>query len=163
MESNDAVVQVKLSANHPSGSDWVTLGSFQIKRSDERLSPESEESGDETPALSDDQVREQAAARLGDAVAEGMLERLVRVQLAHGPKGKHKESFRIKIVNESPLILNGLALGGVVADDDRPPSVLAGVCLPPLKSMTVPASAEMVGRLHLDKRLRVLAVDLSGL
>ena len=45
-----------------------------------------------------------------------MLARLVRVQLAHGPKGKHKESFRIKIVNESPLILNGVALGGSEAE-----------------------------------------------
>ena len=92
-----------------------------------------------------------------------MLGRLVQVKLAQGPKGKHKDSFRIKIVNESPLILNGLALGGVEAGADRPPSVLAGVCLPPLKSMTVPATAEMVGRLHLDEGLRVLAVDLSGL
>ena len=110
--SSDAGVDVKLSANHPSGTDWVALGGFPIKRSDERPGPESEDSAPETPALSQDQERERAAARLGDAVAEGMLERLVRVQLAHGPKGKHKESFRIKIVNESPLILNGVALGG---------------------------------------------------
>ena len=61
------------------------------------------------------------------------------------------------------MILNGLALGGSEVSEDNPPSVLAGLSLPPLKSLTVPASAEMVERLHMKDGVRVLAADLSGL
>jgi hypothetical protein len=35
--------------------------------------------------------------------------------------------------------------------------------LPPLKSLTLPASAEMVDRLRLKKGVQVVAADLSGL
>jgi hypothetical protein len=92
-----------------------------------------------------------------------MLGSVVRVRLTRGPKVKGKDSFRIKIVNDSPLILNGLALGGAKVGVDNPPSVLAGLSLPPLKSLTVPASPEMFERLHLKDGVRVFAVDLSGL
>jgi hypothetical protein len=149
---SDASVEVKLAGSHPSGTEWVPFGSFRIKRSDLIPSP-----APETPK------REEEAARLGDQVAEGMLVRLVRVQLARGPKVKGKETFQIKIVNESPMILNGLALAGLNDQAEEPPSVLAGLSVPPLKSLTVPASAEMVERLHLKDGGRLLAADLSGL
>jgi hypothetical protein len=158
---SEEAIDVKLGGSHPSGTDWVAIGNFRIKRSD--LAPVAEDSTKETPAPTIEQQRERASARLGDAVAEGMLARLVRVQLSRGPKDKGKETFRIKIVNQSPMILNGLALSGKEARDATPPSVLAGLCLPPLKSLTVPASAEMVERLRLKDGGRVLAADLSGL
>ena len=56
---------------------------------------------------------------------------LVRVQLSRGPRVKGKESFKIKIVNDSPMILNGLALGGHEVSAETPPSVLAGLCPSP--------------------------------
>jgi hypothetical protein len=161
LEVSGSSVSVKLTASHPSGTDWVSLGTFRIKRSD--LKPFPANSSRETPTLTSEQERQRESARLGDAVAEAILGRLVRASLSHGPKIKGKESFRITIVNESPMILNGLALGGPEMRDDAPPSVVAGLSLPPLKSLTLPASAEMVGRLHLKDGLRVLAADLSGL
>ena len=91
------------------------------------------------------------------------LKRLVRVHLSRGPRVKGKESFKIKIVNDSPMILNGLALGGAEVSGEESPSVLAGFCLPPLKSLTVPATCEMVERHHLKDGVRVLAADLTGL
>jgi hypothetical protein len=161
MEVRDSLLDVKLLASHPSGSDWVTRGGFRINLPPAKPCPE--DAAAETPTLSSDQVKEREAIRLGDEVAAGLLERLVRLRLAHGPKVKGKEAFRIKIVNDSPLILNGLALVGLERRGDQPPSVLLGLSLPPLKSFTVPATAELVERLKLNDGVRVLAADLSGL
>ncbi len=101
--------------------------------------------------------------RRASRLAEGMLTRLVRVRLTRGPRDKGKETFRIKIVNGSPMILNGLALGGPDVSEDNPPSVLAGLTIPHLKRLTVGGSAEMVKRLRLKDGVRVLAADLSRL
>jgi hypothetical protein len=162
IEISDASIDVKLAGSHPSGSEWVAIGNFRIKMSE--LAPGLEDTAKtDAPTLTSDQKRERDSARLGDAVAEGLLVRLVRVQLTRGPKDKGKETYRIKIVNQSPMILNGLALRGTDVRDETPPSVLAGLCLPPLKSLTVPASAAMVERLHLKDGAHVLAADLSGL
>jgi hypothetical protein len=92
-----------------------------------------------------------------------MVERLVRVRLARGPRVNGRESFRIKILNESPMVINGLALGGVEVTENNPPAVLSGMSLPPLKSLTVPATPEVVSRLQLKESLKVYAVDLSGI
>jgi len=159
LKVSDAAVVVKLAANHPSGTEWVTLGEFQVKRADAAAGSEITPKKEPTTASTPDRD----AIRLGDQVAEGLLQRLVRVNLSNGPKVKGKESFRIKIVNNSPLILNGLALGGSEGSDGDPISVVAGFCLPLLKSLTLPASAETVGRLHLKERVRVVAADLCGL
>ena len=61
------------------------------------------------------------------------------------------------------MILNGLAIDGAKAAKDHAPSVLAGLSLPPLKTLTVPASADAVKRLGLKEGARVVATDLSGL
>ena len=163
IELDDSAVAVKLEASHPSGTGWVPLGEFRIKLSDPRLNlaASTEEA---TPAAASDSAEGGCqAARLGDALAEGMLGRVLRVNLTRGPVVKGKATFKIKIHNESPLILNGLALGGPDAGEDRDASVLAGLSVPPRKSLTVPGTAEMVERLHLRGGVRILAADLSGL
>jgi hypothetical protein len=66
-------------------------------------------------------------------------------------------------VNDSPLVLDGLAIGGTAGSGEARPSVLAGLSVPPLKSLSVPATSEMVERLELKDGVRVLAADLSGL
>ena len=160
---SETAIDVKLTASHASGDDWINVGSFKIKPSE--LTRNTEETAQEsttTPPTSA-QLQERQAARLGDAVAAEMLARLVNVQLSHGPREKGKEMFRIKIINASPMILNGLALGGSTVGKDNPPSVLVGLSIPPLKSLTVAGSGEMVKRLHLKDGGRVFAADLSGL
>lgn len=154
---SDSAVDVKLMVSHPSGTDWVKLGDFRLKRPDRATK---QEAADQETSKA---TQEREAARFGDTVAEGVLAHLVRVQLSRGPRVKGKESFRIKIINDSPMILNGLALGGAEVSETKPPSVLAGFCLPPLKSLTVPASGEMVERHHLKAGIHVLAADLTGL
>jgi hypothetical protein len=41
--------------------------------------------------------------------------------------------------------------------------VLSDISLPPRKSLTVPASEDVVNRLGLKKGIRVVALDLSGI
>jgi hypothetical protein len=149
-----------LTASHPSGTDWILVGKGRIKLADLNAA---EESLKEETKVTDEQRREQKSLLLGDALAKAMVARLVRVQLSRGPRVKGKESFRLKIVNESPMILNGLALAGSELKADSSPAILLGMSLPPLKSLTVPATAEVVARLKLKEGSRVVAVDLSGL
>jgi hypothetical protein len=87
----------------------------------------------------------------------------VRAQLNKGVKDKGKMHYSIRIDNASPLVLNGLAALGTTSKPDETPKVLAGICLSPRKSMTVPASEEVVKALGLKKGIKVVALDLSGL
>jgi hypothetical protein len=108
----------------------------------------------------DDKVE---AAAFADALAEGVLGRLVRAQMSKGPVVKGKPTYRIRVENASPLILNGLAIQGAVGQPEDPPKVLAGISIPPFKNMTVPATGEMVDQLGLRKGIKIIAADLSGL
>jgi len=100
------------------------------------------------------------AAEVADKTAEGVLNRLVRAQLTKGKPFKGKPTFIIKIENASPLVLNGVALAGSVAEKSAP---LAGICLSPRRTLALPASPEVVERLGLKKGIRVVAADLSAL
>ena len=159
-EVSETALTIKLSASHPSGSDWILVDRFKLKRSTADDAPAS---GAEKPSLAAEQQQQRRAVRLALAMTEGMSERLVRVKLSHGQRVHGKEMFRIKIVNESPFILNGLAIDGAKGEHDHAPSVLAGLSLPPLKTLTVPASGDAVKRLGLKEAARVVATDLSGL
>ena len=94
------------------------------------------------------------AAKLADAVAEGLLGRLVRAELVKGPRAKGKLTYRIHINNASPLRLNGLAAVGLESKEDAKPRVLSGISIPPRRSMTVPASEEVVKTLGLKHGIR---------
>jgi hypothetical protein len=108
----------------------------------------------------DDKVE---AVAFADALAEGILGRLVRAQMSKGPVVKGKPTYKIRVENASPLILNGLAIQGAVGQPEDPPKVLAGISIPPFKNMTVPATGEMVDQLGLRKGIKIIAADLSGL
>jgi hypothetical protein len=142
-KGEDAVISV--SASGGGGGTWEPMGKFGLPIT-----------GDKDKAAS------ARAAELASSVTEGVLGRLVRVQLTKGPKVKGKETFRIRIDNASPLILNGLALSGPGTAPDGL-TMMAGFSLPPRRSVTVPAGAEAVNRLNLTKGVRPVAADLSGL
>jgi len=99
---------------------------------------------------------------VADALAGGILDRLVRAQLSAGPRAKGKPTYKIKIENASPLVLNGLSVQGKEGEPGDA-KVLSGISISPLRSMTVPASDEVVKALGLKKGIRVIAADLSGL
>ena len=76
---------------------------------------------------------------------------------------KGKQTYKIRIDNASPLLLNGVAVQGTLGAPNDPPKVLAGISIPPRKNLTVPATGEMVEQLGLKKGIRIIAADLSGL
>jgi hypothetical protein len=143
-DNTEAVVQV--STTDGTGLAWISSGKFTLP----------------LPKI-EGATTAKAAESLADSMAEGILSRLVRVQLSKGPKVKGKDTFRIKIDNVSPLILNGLVLSGTQAESNARPSGLAGFSLPPRKSLTLPSSADVVERLGLRDGVKAIEADLSGL
>jgi hypothetical protein len=141
IRADDATVQVATSDG--AARSWAAVGKFTL--------PVTREKG----ALN--------MTAFADALAEGILDRMVRAQVSPGPRTKGKPTFKIKIENASPLILNGLAVLGKASESTEVPKVLAGISVAPFRSMTVPATEEMVKELGLRKGVRVIAADLSGL
>jgi hypothetical protein len=140
----EAVVQV--STSDASGRAWVNSGKFTLPI------PKAEKAGLQ-------------AAVVADALAGGVLDRLVRVTLTkeRPREGKTGSPYRIRIDNTSPLVLNGLAIVSADAKKEAAPATLIGIAVSPRKNMTVPASREAVDRLGLNNGVRVYAADLSGL
>jgi hypothetical protein len=140
---NEAVVQVL--SSDATAMKWVPFGKFSVPLARDREKLD--------------------GARLGDSLADGILNRLVRAQVIKGAatKEKGKLIYQIRVENASPLILNGLAMAGTSSDENESPKVLSGIAIPPRRSMTVPASDDVVKTLGLKKGIKVLALDLSGL
>jgi hypothetical protein len=105
------------------------------------------------------------AAATVDAVADGVLGRVVEAKLVKGKKVKGKDSYSIQVLNRSPLILNGVAFAGVDAGGkpQNSPGLVWGLSVSPGKVLSIGASAEAVERLGLRSGVHVLAADLSGL
>jgi hypothetical protein len=103
------------------------------------------------------------ALKFADELAEGILDRLVRVQLTKPVKENGKLVYHLRIDNASPLILNGLAAVGKTNKADETPRILSGISVPPRKSMTVTASPEVVKALSLKQGVKLVALDLSAL
>ncbi len=143
LRENDASVQV--CSTDASAANWLVFGKFTV--------PVTREGG------------KIQLARLGDALAEGMISRLVRAQKIEGTSRdkKGKLLYQIRIENASPLILNGIAMVGTSSAENETPNVLTMICIAPRRSLTVPMSEEAVRTLGLKKGIKVVALDLSGL
>ena len=106
----------------------------------------------------------------GDALAEGLLDRLVKVSVRKGAAStglipaapKTVGAYVIRIENYSPLLLNGLAVSGMKAKAGDPVKLLLGISLAPRRTFVVPVTAESVEKLGL-KDIKPVALDLSGL
>ncbi len=102
--------------------------------------------------------------RFAALLSEGVLNRLVRAQVTKGTiQDKGKRLYQVRIENASPLILNGLALVGTDSPESETPKVLLGMSVPPRRSLTVPATEEVVKSLGLKKGIKLTALNLSGL
>jgi hypothetical protein len=139
--SKDA--QVLVYSSDGKAEKWVPFGKFSL------------------PNEENDQKLD--VARFADRLTEGVLNRLVRVQLGKGVRDKGKMHYLLRIDNASPLVLNGLAALGTESKPDDQPRVLAGICVSPRRSMSVGASEEVVKTLGLKKGIKLIALDLSGL
>jgi hypothetical protein len=135
--------QVLVSSSDATAQRWIPFGKFSL------------------PVVQDQGKMD--VGHFADGLAGGVLNRLVRVQLSKGVKDKGKMHYQLRIDNASPLVLNGLAAVGATSKPEDIPRVLAGICLSPRRSMTVPASEEVVNTLGLKKGVKLVALDLSGL
>jgi hypothetical protein len=135
--------QVQVVATDAAAERWVAYGKFKMAIKHE---------GETFDSL-----------RFADDLAERVLGRFVRAQLSKGVKEHGKFRYQMRIENASPLVLNGVAVVGVESTDSTAPRILAGISLPPRRSMTVGATDEVVKSLELKKGVRVVALDLSEL
>jgi hypothetical protein len=149
IEASEKALKVLVASSNGDGTAWTQLGNF-TRKMDEVLGDSAKSS----------EVR---AARVGDAVAEGVVSKLLHVRLVKGQRVKGKETYKLKLTNASPLVLNGIGIAGPVLSEKSPPAALDGLTLPPGKSFNLPASAEAVERMHLKESVRVVAADLSAL
>jgi hypothetical protein len=141
LKGDSALVQVVSSDG--AGQKWIPFGKFSVAVKAEEGKVD--------------------VGKFVDSLAEGVLNRLVRMQLAKGPREKGKLTYRLRIDNASPLLLNGVAALGIESAKDELPRVLSGISIPPRRSFTVPASEEVVKKLGLKHGVRIVALDLSGL
>ncbi len=72
-------------------------------------------------------------------------------------------SITFELTMRPRSILNGLAAVGTTSKADEIPRVLSGISVPPRKSMTISASAEVVKTLSLKQGVKLVALDLSAL
>jgi hypothetical protein len=141
LTASEASVQV--TSSDAAARNWVSFGKFKL------------------PLLQDHEKWD--VTRFVDGLSEGILNRLVRAQLSKGVKDKGKMHYQIRIENASPWILNGLAAVGTASKEDETPKVLWGICVSPRRSLTVPASEEVVKTLGLKRGIKLVALNLSGL
>jgi hypothetical protein len=140
-------VNVSALSSDESGAAWVKQGAFALQASE---------------LVAADKPAKERATALADAMASGLLDRLVRAEVTKGPRVKGKLTYKVRIDNASPLVLNGWALAG--ADESKAtPTPMSGFCVPPRRSFSWPATSEMVEALKLKQGVRVTAIDLSGL
>ena len=135
--------RVTVYATDSHATAWTTIGKFSL------------------PILNDAGSFE--AAAFADAASQAVLSRLVRAQLSKGPREKGKLTYRVRIDNGSPLILNGLAVAGLEIRAANDAQVMAGISLPPHRNLILPVSVEYVEKLGLKRGVRVLAADFGGL
>ncbi len=141
LKANTALVQVFSSDG--AAQHWVAFGKFSV--------PVKQDKG------------KLDTFHFCEEMSEGILNRLVRAQLSKGVKDKGKMHYEIRIENASPLVLNGLAALGVASKADEVPKFLLGISIAPRRSLTVPASEDVVKELGLKKGIRLVGLNLSGL
>ena len=134
---------MQVSASDAAAGAWLPVGKFPLE-------------------LADAEGQELKASAVADGLAEKLLGRLADARLVAGPKQKGKPTYKIRLINASPLILNGLALSGTKTSKEVRPTAMAGFSLSPHQVWDVPASAEAVERLGLKDGIRVLDADLSA-
>ena len=80
-------------------------------------------------ALKDKDGKFEASGSFADALTEGLLNKLVRVQLIKGPRDKDEPNYGLRL-NAFPLVLNGLSARGMENQKEQAPRVLYGVTSP---------------------------------
>jgi hypothetical protein len=140
IERGAVLVQVRVT---DFSASWVSAGKFSIPLASAGGIPPS-------------------ASQLAEEWAEGLLSRVVRVQLTHDAQASSEKPYRIRIENASPFVLHGLALAGP-RPTTEPAPILPDLSLPPRRSITVPISSALIERSRLKGGIRAYAARLLAL
>ena len=125
-DSGDA--ELTLGTSDSRGTSWVSSGklSVPIARELPATTPDGKE-------LTAEEQTELKTALLADAMAEGVLSRLVRAQLTKGPRVQGKETYRIRSGQREPTGLERRGAERSGRGAEARPTGLAGISLPPLE------------------------------
>jgi len=138
-----ARVHVSIQASNAASGRWDSAGKFVL--------PEGKAGAEAEPAAT------------VEAIAEGVLGQLVRVELVKGGSTNgNKTPDRLRISNASPLILHGLMVAGPAPDQADGPT-LRGLALAPRRSLTVTVTPKAVQKLGLRSGIHPTAALLGSL
>ncbi|HEU5118877.1 MAG TPA: hypothetical protein VFT74_19950, partial [Isosphaeraceae bacterium] len=135
---------VQLAVSNDSCSEWKTVGKFHVD-------------------LVTDDGRHIKPLEVTDNLSEQILGHLIDSQIVRRRTSHGSSPYLIQVRNSSPLVLNALALDGMSSDPLSRPALMIGLSVPPHKCVTVPADEDTVLRLHLNKGMKPVAANLSGL
>ncbi len=125
--------------------EWTSMGKFTL------------------PVLADAKGGRDLAA-FGDKLAEGVLDRLVRIKMIRGNNTlAGTPTYTLQVDNASPLLLNGFAVLGSQAKPTDRPHFLMGISLPPQRSLQFSLTQGQVESFGMKKGTHLVALDLSAL
>jgi hypothetical protein len=139
---NQATVVVQ--ASDGASKEWANQGKFNLA-----ISKKNGESN------------ELFAARISDELADGLLSRVVRVQVTD-KKVDGRKIYSLRVDNASPLVLSGLAVKS--PSTDKEVATIMNLSIRPHKSILLPLDPKAVSRFGLaGKGVKAIAADLTAL
>ena len=100
----------------------------------------------------------------GDALAEGIMNRLVRALFGQEAEpGRPLTAFHVRIENASPMILNGISLISTEHKANDVPRYLLGINVAPGRNLSLSITNKAAQEYGLKKGIQLVGLDLSGL
>ena len=139
---NQATVVVQSSDG--TSKEWVNQGKFNL--------PIAKKAGESSELF---------AARISDELADGVLSRVVRVQVTD-KKVDGRKIYSLRVDNASPLVLSGVAVKS--GSSDKEIATIMNLSVRPHKSVQIPLDPKSVSRFGLaGKGVKAIGADLTAL
>ena len=139
---NQATVVVQSSDG--TSKEWVNQGKFNL--------PIAKKAGESSELF---------AARISDELADGVLSRVVRVQVTD-KKVDGRKIYSLRVDNASPLVLSGLAVKS--GSSEKEIATIMNLSVRPHKSIQIPLDPKSVSRFGLaGKGVKAIGADLTAL
>jgi len=141
---NESQATIVVQSSDGSTGQWANQGKFNL--------PVSKKSGESAEVF---------AARISDELAEGLLSRLVRVQVTD-KKVDGRKVYSLRVDNASPLVLSGVAVKS--GSTDKEVATIMNLSVRPHKSVAIPMDPKTVSRFGLaGKGVKAIGADLTAL
>ena len=141
---NDNQATIVVQSSEGTTGQWANQGKFNL--------PVSKKAGESAELF---------AARISDELAEGLLSRLVRVQVTD-KKVDGRKVYSLRVDNASPLVLSGVAVKS--GSTDKEIATIMNLSVRPHKSVAIPMDPKTVSRYGLaGKGVKAIGADLTAL